>query len=92
MKQDQFPEEAQALFESFDAYRVWTKEQEYKDQQDYKWTAIIYPDCTTYANGRTADDILNIVRNWGYQEWAYILHDKDVKPDGSPKTTLPHCT
>ena len=50
---------------------------------DRKFTAIVYPDATDY-NG-TCDDVISRVENWGFPEWAYILHDKDVNPDGTPK-------
>lgn len=77
--------EDESLFTGYEGYRQFTSKESWGEQQDYKWTCLIYPDCTTYANSRTAEDILSIVRNWGYQEWAYILHDRDVKADGTPK-------
>lgn len=75
----------EALFAGFDGFRSFRTLDEYGEQQDYKWTAIIYPDCTSYANGRSADDILNVVRAWGWQEWYYVFHDRDVKADGTLK-------
>lgn len=75
----------EALFSEFDGFKDFRTMFDYGDQQDYKWTAIIYPDCNSYANGRSAEDILSIVRGFGWQEWYYILHDKDIKADGTPK-------
>lgn len=81
----QYGIEQEAIFAYFEAFSNWTKLADWEDQQDYKFTALLYPDCTSYVNGRTAEDILTMVRNWGYKEWYYILHDRDIKADGEPK-------
>ena len=84
-RKEQYTLQDEALFSDFEGLTDYAHLQEWNEQQDYKFTAIVYPDCKTYWNGRTAEDILTIVRNWGYLEWYYILHDKDVHPDGTPK-------
>lgn len=81
----QYSLEDEALFGEYEGFTQFKTLEDWNAQEDYKWTALVYPDCTTYVNGRTAEDILTIVRNWGYIEWAYILHDRDVYPDGTPK-------
>lgn len=81
----QFTLEQEALFEPFEGYAQYKDLEQYGNQEDYKWSAIIYPDCTNYAAGRTAEQILDYASKWPFQEWYYILHDKDVKPDGTPK-------
>lgn len=50
---------------------------------DRKFTAIVYPDATDYTG--TCEDVLNRVEQWGFPEWAYILHNRDKNPDGTPK-------
>ena len=50
---------------------------------DRKFTAIVYPDATDYTG--TCEDVLHRVEEWGFPEWAYILHDRDKNPDGTPK-------
>lgn len=49
---------------------------------DRKFTAVLYPDATNYLG--TCEDVLERLENWGFPEWAYILHDRDVHPDGTP--------
>ena len=50
-------------------------------EMDRKFTAIIYPDSTEYC----CEDVLNRLKGWGFEEWAYILHDRDVKEDKTKK-------
>lgn len=85
MSKSRFSPESESLFSGFESYAAFGKLQEWGEQQDYKFTAILYPDCNEYFQNRSCDDILSIVRNWGFKEWYYILHDKDVKADGLPK-------
>lgn len=84
-RKEQFSLQDEALFGEYDGFTDFAHLREWDEQQDYKFTAIVYPDCKTYFQNRTADDILTVVRNWGYLEWYYIYHDKDVHPDGTPK-------
>lgn len=81
----QFMLEDESLFEPFESYSNFRNLEQYGLQKDYKWCALIYPDCTSYAQGRTAEDIIEYASKWPFQEWAYILHDRDVHPDGTPK-------
>lgn len=50
-------------------------------EMDRKFTAILYPDSETYDY----NEVLDRLTGWGYDEWAYIVHDRDKKPDGEPK-------
>lgn len=61
---------------------TYSKETTARERElDRKFTAILYPDSTEYE----CEEVLDRVKNWGYEEWAYILHDRDKKQDGSPK-------
>lgn len=52
------------------------------ETHDRKFIALVYPDSTTY-------DYLEVLNNLrSFPEWAYILHDKDLKNDG--ESTKPH--
>ena len=90
MSKLKFAPSDEARFSDFDAVQPWSRLDEWGEQQDYKFCALVYPDCTSYNLGRTAEDILTIVRNWGFSEWYYVLHDRDIKPDGSPKKSHYH--
>lgn len=60
-----------------------TKPTEREKRLDRKFTAIVYPDATDY-NG-TCNDVLDRLQNWGFPEWAYILHDRDKTEVGELK-------
>lgn len=79
-----------ALFQSYDGFVPFESLSIREDEEDYKFTAILYPDCQSYANGRTCEQILKIVEAWGWPEWAYILHDRDIKADGTLKKVHYH--
>lgn len=57
---------------------------EYGNLQDRKFTCILYPDATNYA--QTCQEILDYRLTCGFfSEWFYILHDKDLNDDGTLK-------
>lgn len=45
------------------------------EQRYYNWRIV------TYCN---EEEVIDFCKKWG-SKWEYILHDKDVKEDGSPK-------
>lgn len=55
------------------------------DKKRRVWFIELYPDSTTY----NCSDLINVVKS--FPEWAIILHDKDVKPDGELKKPHYHC-
>lgn len=55
-------------------------------EMDRKFTAILYPDSEEYDY----NEVLDKLTGWGYEEWAYIVHDRDKKDDGTPKKTHAH--
>lgn len=68
----------------FDDISIMTPE-EYGALQDRKFTAILYPDAENYS--RPCSEILqyNIPESGFFDQWFYILHDKDLNADGSLK-------
>lgn len=48
---------------------------------DRKFTAIVYRESQDYDS----QEVLEKLKLWGYDEWAYILHDRDKKEDGTIK-------
>lgn len=42
---------------------------------DRKFTAIVYQESREYES----QEVLEKLKSWGYDEWAYILHDRDKK-------------
>lgn len=48
--------------------------------QDRKFWGILYPDSTTY----NCSAVIEIIQSY-FTEWAWILHDKDLEPDGTLK-------
>ena len=55
-------------------------------EMDRKFTAILYPDSEEYDY----NEVIDKLTGWGYDEWAYIVHDRDKKDDGSPKKAHVH--
>lgn len=55
-------------------------------EMDRKFTAILYPDSEEYDYNEVIDKLTGL----GYDEWAYIVHDRDKKDDGSPKKAHVH--
>lgn len=47
---------------------------------DRKWELVLYSDSTSY----NCDEVISQAKNF-FNEWAFVLHDKDVYEDGSPK-------
>lgn len=47
--------------------------------QDRKFWGVLYPDSKTY----NCNEVLEIIKEY-FQEWAFILHDKDLE-NGEPK-------
>lgn len=48
-------------------------------EMDRKFTVLLYPDSEDYNIQQVLDKLVG----WGYEEWAYIMHDQDKKEDGS---------
>lgn len=55
-------------------------------EMDRKFTAILYPDSEEYDY----NEVLDKLTGWGYDEWAYIVHDRDTKEDGTLKKKHAH--
>ena len=53
--------------------------------QDRKFMILLYPDTHDYDIGVVLDKIS------GFKEYAYILHDSDIKDDGTSKKEHIHC-
>ena len=53
--------------------------------QDRKFMILLYPDTQDYDISSVLDKIT------GFKEYAYILHDCDIKDDGTPKKAHIHC-
>lgn len=53
--------------------------------QDRKFMVLLYPDTEDYDIGVVLDKIT------GFKEYAYILHDCDIKDDGTAKKDHIHC-
>lgn len=49
-------------------------------KQDRKWEIVLYPDSDSYD----CSEILAKLSEF-FEQWAYILHDKDLDADGQPK-------
>ena len=48
-------------------------------RSDYKWELKLYPDSSSYD----CNAVLDCAQDY-FKEWAYIIHDHDVKEDGTP--------
>lgn len=49
------------------------------------WEVVVYPDSQSYV---AAEVLANATQYFG--QWCYILHDKDVNDDGTPKKAHYH--
>lgn len=49
------------------------------------WEVVLYPDSESY----NADEVLAKVTEY-FDKWCYILHDKDLNDDGTPKKAHYH--
>ena len=52
---------------------------------DYKWEFMLYPDTTDYE----FEKVIKYMMDY-FDEWAWVVHDKDTLPDGSIKKTHVH--
>lgn len=48
--------------------------------QDRKWELVLYPDSDSYDVSSVLAELVGV-----FDQWAYILHDRDVDSDGNPK-------
>lgn len=49
-------------------------------KQDRKWELVLYPDSESYDISVVLANLVSL-----FDQWAYILHDKDIDADGNPK-------
>lgn len=54
-------------------------------KSDRKFELVLYPDATNYS----CEEILAKAADF-FDQWAYILHDKDIGDDGQPKKAHYH--
>lgn len=54
-------------------------------KQDYKFIGILYPDSESYDYFQVCESIKTY-----FQKWAFVVHDKDINTDGTPKKTHVH--
>lgn len=56
-----------------------------KDKQSQIWGGVVYPDSSSYDY----KERLNVLSSL-FEEFAYCLHDKDIKDDGTGELKKPH--
>lgn len=47
------------------------------------WEAVVYPDSESYV---AAESLAKATQYFG--QWCYVLHDKDLNDDGTPKKPI----